>query len=821
MNQRKLLRLFKRLRKSRQTLEDRRRRRSIAASRLFDAEWYLEAYPDARGSGLDPLAHFLQAPAAEQRDPSAWFSTRRYLEAHPGIVPPGEIPLHHYLRRGRWDGLAIFPADATLSPFANALSEAGMPWARRAADAVRPADAAYAEQYRRHLLAAHRDRRGPQHVADAALDFDPAAAPVKLIALYLPQFHPIPENDAWWGRGFTEWTNVVKAVPQFLGHEQPNLPADLGFYDLRLPEIQRQQIALAARYGIGGFCYYYYWFNGRKLLDRPLQNVLDDPTLDFPFCLCVANENWTRRWDGRDQEILIAQAHSPEDDLALIEALAPALADPRYIRVEGRPVLAVYRPRQLPDAAATAERWRRYCRAKGLGDPYLLAVRSFDTADPRGFGFDAAIQFPPLQIAARNITDEVALLNPAFRGAVYHYPSLRSSACEQFPTIGHPCHLTVMPSWDNEPRRPGGGVVYANSTPAEYSEWMSEAVRLTCGAFPPARRLVFINAWNEWAEGAYLEPDQRRGHAYLRATAEALRAYAPIPDSPADAAALPADVKIRAPLPATAHRVAAVAHVYYPELWPELAAHLANIPEAFDLVVTVSDALGAGTAAAIRQAFPQAAIVETANRGRDIRPFLIAMRMLAGRGYRAVCKVHTKMSRHRSSGADWRRRMFADLLGSRESIAAILRAFDAQPRLGLSGPAENLLALVDHFGAPNNGVWLQRLREAALLPPLPRDTAFIAGSMFWLRPEALRPALDACAWPGAFETEIGQTDGTLAHAWERFFCVAVRGAGFGISETRAPERLLALPVANRHAASFGLPVGPPTEMAKALFLPAG
>src|SRR5580704_8011423 len=214
----------------------------------------------------------------------------------------------------------------------------------------------------------------------------------RALAFYLPQFHPIPENDEWWGKGFTEWTNVVKAKPWFSGHYQPHVPTDLGFYDLRLPETREAQADLARQYGIYGFCYYHYWFHGRRLLERPFNEVLTTGRPDFPFCLCWANENWTRRWDGAERQILVKQTYSQQDDLEHIRWLLNAFDDRRYIRLEGKPLLLVYRAGDLPSPSRTAEAWRGEARKAGIGDIFLCSILSHSPTsrvDPALLGFDA------------------------------------------------------------------------------------------------------------------------------------------------------------------------------------------------------------------------------------------------------------------------------------------------------------------------------------------------------------------------------------------------------------------------------------------------
>jgi len=367
---------------------------------------------------------------------------------------------------------------------------------------------------------------------------------VRAIAFHLPQFHPIPENDEWWGKGFTDWTNVAKAKPLFQGHYQPHLPADLGFYDLRLPEARAAQAELAASYGIHGFCYYHYWFHGRQVLERPVNEIWKSGEPDFPFCLCWANENWTRRWDGLEDEVLLQQRYSPEDDLAHIRSLIPMFLDPRYIRVGDCPLFLVYRASRLPEPEATAETWKREAERAGLKGLFLVRVESFkdDCGDPRDIGFDSGLDFQPkgslvwhLRIHRQRWwhrrklgTHESGLEE----NVVYDYESLVTNALAT-PVPTYPRIPCACPGWDNSPRRTKGATIFVNSTPEAYERWLRGLLGGRKAQISPFgspgisdSSLIFINAWNEWAEGNHLEPCRKWGHKYLEATRKALEVIA-------------------------------------------------------------------------------------------------------------------------------------------------------------------------------------------------------------------------------------------------------------------------------------------------------
>ncbi|WP_443190919.1 glycosyltransferase WbsX family protein [Pseudomonas indica] len=364
---------------------------------------------------------------------------------------------------------------------------------------------------------------------------------VRALAFYLPQFHPIPENNEWWGEGFTEWTNVAAARPRFSGHHQPHIPADMGFYDLRLSETRIKQAELAKQYGLSGFCYYHYWFNGKQLLDRPLREVLAEGQPDFPFCICWANENWTRAWDGLERQVLIAQRYTEEDSRAHIDALMAYFTDPRYITVEGRPLFLVYRPDHIPNANAYFDAWREVAEKAGLSGLYICAVKNgfVELTDEEllAQGYDAIVDFQPdrrdFPVASTSSQRVVDLARKILPSAIYQLLKTNVSAVnridynalvEGMVSKEWPKHYrkypVVFPSWDNTARRKTPTVIQ-NLSPEPYEKWLRYSVKQIT-AYPENEQFVFINAWNEWAEGCHLEPDRRLGKVFLEATRDVL-----------------------------------------------------------------------------------------------------------------------------------------------------------------------------------------------------------------------------------------------------------------------------------------------------------
>jgi hypothetical protein len=536
---------------------------------LFDTAYYVTHNPDVLAAGVNPLRHFLASGGKEGRRPHPLFHSWNYMHAVPGLLEAAENPLVHYLRQGWREGRNPHPlfdndyylsansdlARADVNPLLHfvtrGLAEGRRPnplfcadaFKRGGSDPARLSDEApiraaclaerpsaedhrilRAEIARRRKLTAARQGPASGPVAGPIAGKVPGPADdVRIIAFYLPQFHPIAENDQNWGAGFTEWTNVRRAVPNFTNHDQPRRPSELGYYDLRNPDVMVRQAELAQAYGVHGFCYYWYWFNGKKPLVLPLEQMLASGRPVMPFCLCWANEGWTRKWAGGNAPIF-SHHYSDQDDREHAAELARYMRDPRYIRVSGAPLLLIYRAGVLPNAPEYLRRWRAAFHAAGIGEVHFALVESAEFAwagkDPTESGFDSAVEFPP-HGGSGALPTLSNMLNPAFKGAIFDYREtvLRYTSAA---LPSYPRWRTVMAAWDNTARYQDTPAIFMNATPGGYRAWLESAIIDARATRRPGERLVFVNAWNEWGEGTYLEPDARWGRAYLEATRDAL-----------------------------------------------------------------------------------------------------------------------------------------------------------------------------------------------------------------------------------------------------------------------------------------------------------
>lgn len=360
---------------------------------------------------------------------------------------------------------------------------------------------------------------------------------IRFIAYYLPQYHPILENDEWWGKGFTEWTNVTKAKPLFKGHYQPRYPADLGYYDLRVAEVREQQAAMAKAYGVHGFCYYHYWFgNGKKLLERPFEEVLSSGKPDFPFMLCWANQTWKGVWFGASKgNILIEQTYPGKQDyIDHFNYIISAFKDPRYIRIDDKPVFQVYRPLEIPDLNLFVETFRTCAEDAGLKGLYLMACGCNDDWDPKKNGFDGVVsnRFEILRFQNNRFeSTERKYLSKIERKIklfinYYNFEVRKSpfkvrykkiiNKISKWPKVKHDYFPLIIPDWDNTARTGNRSYLLTGSKP----ELWKAHIKSACEYIQyndPDKQIVFIKSWNEWAEGNYLEPDQTWGYAYLEA----------------------------------------------------------------------------------------------------------------------------------------------------------------------------------------------------------------------------------------------------------------------------------------------------------------
>ena len=800
----------------------------IKKSGLFDTEYYLFSYPEVRQSDIDPIEHFIKLGAEKGFNPSDEFDTSFYLKKYPDVNVSKINPLVHYLLEGKKEGRLInnwkneiqviknsnlFDEKYYLSTYKEVNNFNINPIEHFVKFGVKQGNnpspdfdtCFYLKKHKdvrlsgmnpfvHYCLSGKKEKRqakekiqtkenktnfkeetifnslfyGNNNKSNEYVDYKsnkPITTDIKLIAFYLPQFHPIAENDRAWGKGFTEWTNVSKAIPQFSGHYQPRLPGELGYYDLRLIDIQKRQIELAKNYGLHGFCYHYYWFAGKKILDKPIQQILDNKELDFPFCINWANENWTKRWDGLDQEVILKQKHSEQDDIAFIEAIKPILTDKRYIKINGKALLMVYRPQLFPDITNTVIKWREHAKKIGIGELYLVLCHSFDHQDPREIGFDAATEFAPNNFQVTNLTSDVDLYNPNYEGAVYDYKSAINYSIS-LEKQDYTKFKSICPGWDNEARKPGKGTSFINSTPQLYSRWLEYLLHEVDTNKTKDEKIIFINAWNEWAEGAYLEPDRKYGYAYLQATYQQLSKF--------DHKRL--EILKKTQKQDKTSNTAVIVHLHYIDLWEEIIEELKSFNGPVDLYVSINSNASITSINKIINSYPTVRLYSFENRGRDIYPFILLMKQILFLKYKYACKIHSKKSLHRADGDKWRNHLIKSLIGSEERIKLAKKMLDQNT--GIVVARGNIFSYKDWIGS--NHQMVESFAKKSKIE-LPVDFNFPAGSMFWFKPEIMSKLVHYFD-DSLLEVEDGQIDGTKAHAVERIFGLVCKYNNFRIEE---------------------------------------
>jgi len=620
------------------------------------------------------------------------------------------------------------------------------------------------------------------------IDFSSYESEVKAIAFYLPQFHAIPENDKWWGKDFTEWTNTRKAEPRFNGHYQPREPHDdFGYYNLTDVETIKKQALLAKQHGIYGFCFYFYWFSGKRLLEKPLDLFLEHPEIDINFCLCWANENWTRRWDGQDNEILIKQDYTDDDTFKFIKDIQKYINDKRYIKIDGVPVLLVYNPGHIPNVRDVFIKWRKYADDIKIGEIKIFVCKSFcknfralDIEDI----IDGIVEFPPNTDSIPSIKTKNIPLDGRDAN-IYDYKELFLKIKNELKDTNKntsesnniQIYRTCMLGWDNAARKKNGWRTFAGFSLDIFYEWASLLVSET---LKNKNNFFFINAWNEWAEGTYLEPDKKYGYANINTLSKALFS-------------LPFDNQLKVLniqneiCTVTTPKIAIHIHVFYTDIIGEIINHLSCITFDFDCFITTDDKKKSNI---IEKEFNENKIKNMSkliisvfkNRGRDVAPFIMQFKTYY-KNYDYICHLHTKKTGTSEYGDGWRKYLFRHLLGSSENINSIIGLFEADKSLGIVFPETYpVLNRQAEWGGNKEGCY-KVLKRLGLSINLPDNIVFPVGNMFWARINAISSLFQAGFTFDDFPVEKGQINLTLSHQIERLWVYLSKANGYSYLKT--------------------------------------
>lgn len=618
------------------------------------------------------------------------------------------------------------------------------------------------------------------------IDYTHNSTDIKALAFYLPQYHTFKENDEWWGKGFTEWTNVRSGNVRFKGHYQPRVPhVDFGYYELNNIEILKKQAKLAKQHGIYGFCFYYYWFSGKRLMEKPVDMLLEHKEVDLPFCLCWANENWTRAWDGQNKNVLIAQEYSDNDDEKFMCDLKKYVDDSRYIRIDNKPVILVYNPGQIPNCHKSFKKWREVAKEIGIGEILIWTCQTANnTAEKLKITncIDAEVEFPPHNMWL----DSAAIKNVDLNGKsayLFDYTKLVDEIANNLESSSDtavPVHHSCMLAWDNAARRKDAWFTYAKFSLRSLYKWVLAISDRARKDFRPEERFIFINAWNEWGEGTYLEPDERFGYANINTVSKAIfnRPFYDdlkiINDSAPEVDCTNFEKKdVEA-------RIAVQIHMFYLETMDEIIENLNMIPFAFDCYIsTDTDKKKAYIENKFRERCKSAEVYveKFTNRGRDVAPFLLQMRKHLDK-YDYICHIHSKKTKTNDHGEEWRKYIFRHLFGNQEYLRRVFYIFETNANIGIIMPETYpVLELQAVWGGNRDGV-INLLEQMNIRDELPSTPIFPVGNMFWARAKAIEKLFMLDLKQDDFPEEQGQVNATLAHQIERSWVYIAKNSGY-------------------------------------------
>jgi lipopolysaccharide biosynthesis protein len=626
------------------------------------------------------------------------------------------------------------------------------------------------------------------------IDFSEYTSKVKPIAFYLPQFHSIPENDEWWGKDFTEWTNTKKSKPRFKGHYQPREPHDdFGYYNLTDVEILKKQALLAKQHGIYGFCFYLYWFSGKRLLEKPMDLFLQHTEIDINFCFCWANENWTRRWDGQNNDILIKQNYSNDDPGKFIQDMKKYIVDKRYIRIDGIPIIMIYNPGDIPNIEYLLTKWREKAEEIGIGNIYILICNTnYHTAESLCIEdkIEGIVEFPPHNLPSSLLTNDINFIgkNEGLTALIYNYKELLSEIKKEIiiknknrKSNKTPIYNTCFLGWDNAARKKDIFCTFAGFSLKSFYEWAS---LLSAEALQNSFPIFFINAWNEWAEGTYLEPDKKYGYANINTLSKAIFGLPFFVGKPILKWKYKKINKIF--LNKDDIRICVQVHLYDIDIIDEIILNLNYIPFPFNCYISTDTDEKLNI---INNKFTQNCInvhkiyiKQFDNRGRDVAPFIEQMEKEIDK-YEIILHIHSKKSRTNDGYRNnWREYLFKHLLGSTENIYHIFEKFIKNKNLGLVFPKPfppiiyMLLWGGDNEQGKNNVQ--EFLKKIGIEMALGNKPKFASGNMFWARTKAIKKVFSAGINKNDFPIENNQIDMTLAHAIERSWVYVSRNEGY-------------------------------------------